>query len=130
MSIEKLWNLLNCNRIEYIIYYVQMVGFNNLSKMFLTLLYCISLRYYDGCNTIYDTIQNSELHRVRNLLIKDAWFVFYIINSVQDLVQAKIKNMTLNNQLRQLIQEINPQWLRGFSLVIIERVYNQKALFI
>ena len=98
-----------------------MAGFNNLSKTFLTLLCCIPLRHYEGCNTICDIIQNPELHGVRTLLIKDSQFISYVTNSVQELVQAKMISVTSSNQLKLLVEEMNPWRLREFSLVAINR---------
>ncbi len=86
MPIEEVRNLPDRDRMEYVAYYARMAGFNNLSETFLTLLRCIPLRHHEGCNTICDIIQNSELHRVQNLLIKDPRFISFITNSAQELV--------------------------------------------
>ncbi len=93
---------------EYVAYYARMAGFNNLSETFLTLLRCIPLRHCESCNIICDIIQNLELHRVRNLLIKDLQFISYITNSTWELVQAEIKSVTSSNQLRLPVEKMNP----------------------
>ncbi len=129
MPIEEVRNLPDRDRVEYVAYYTWMAGFNNLSEMFLTLLRCIPLRHREGCNTICDIIQNPELHRVRNLLIKDPRFISFVTNSAQELVQAEMKSVTSSNQLRLSIEEMNPRRLREFSLVAIDRAHKQEASF-
>ncbi len=71
---------------EYVAYYVRMAEFNNLSKTFLILLCYIPLKYHEGYNSIYDIIQNPELHGVQNLFIKDPRFISYITNSTRELI--------------------------------------------
>ena len=106
-----------------------MTEFNNLSKTFLTVLRCISLRYHEGCNTICDIIQNPKLHRVRTLFIKNPRFISYITNSAQELVQAEMISITSNNQLRLPIEEMNPWRLREFLLIAIDRAHKLEAPF-
>lgn len=106
-----------------------MARFNNFSKTFLILLYCIPLKDCEGYNTIYDIIQNLELHEVRTLLIKDSQFVSYITNSVWKLGQAKIKSVTSSNQFKLPVKEINPWQLREFLLIVIDRVYKKEIPF-
>ncbi len=107
-----------------------MAGFNNLSEKFLTLLCYIPLRHRESCNTICDIIQNPELHRDRNLLIKDLRFISYITNSAQELVQANMKSVTSSNQLRLSIKEMNHWQLKEFSLVAIDKAHKLEAPFI
>ena len=111
---------------EYVTFYAQIAEFNNLSKGFLTLLRCITLRHHKDCNTICDIIQNPELHRVQTLFIKNPRFISYITNNAQELVQAEMISVTSNNQLRLPIEEMNPRRLREFSLVAIDRVHKQE----
>ena len=106
-----------------------MAEFNNLSKTFLTLLCCILLRHYEGCNTICNIIQNLELHRVRTLFIKNPWFISYVTNSIQELVQAEIISITSSNQLRLPIEKMNSWRFREFSLVVIYRAHKLGASF-
>ena len=86
MPIQEIRNLPDCDRMEYVMFYVRMAEFNNLSETFLTLLRCIPLRHHEGCNTIYDIIQNPELHRVWTLFIKNPRFISHVTNSAQELV--------------------------------------------
>ena len=108
MPIQEIRNLPDCDRVEYVTFYVQIAEFNNLNKTFLTLLYCIPFRHHEGCNTICDIIQNPELHRVRTLFIKNPQFISYITNSAQELDQAEMISVTSSNQLRLPIEEMNP----------------------
>ena len=129
MPIQEVRNLPDRDRVEYVAFYARMAGFNNLSETFLTLLRCIPLKHHEGCNTICDIIQNPELHRVRILLIKDSRFISYITNSARELVQAEMISVTSSNQLRLPVEEMNPQQLREFSLVAIDRAHKQEAPF-
>ena len=63
------------------------------------------------------------------MLIKDPQFISYITYSARELVQAEIKNVTSNNQLRLSVEEMNPWRLRKFSLIAIDRVHKQEAPF-
>lgn len=40
-----------------------------------------------------------------------------------------MKNMTSSNHLRLLIEEMNPQWLKKFSFITINRSYKQEVTF-
>ncbi len=62
------------------------------------------------------------LYGVRSLLDKDPQFVSYITNSIQDLAQAKIKSVSSSNQLKMPVENMNPQQLKTFSLIAIDRV--------
>ena len=129
MPIHEVQNLPDCDRMEYVIFYAWIAEFNNLSKTFLTLLHCISLRHHKGCNTIYDIIQNPELHKVWTLFIKNPRFISYVTNSAQELVQAEMISVTSSNQLRLPIEEINLRRLREFSFVVIDRAHKLEAPF-
>ncbi len=129
MSIEEVRNLPDRDCVEYVAYYARMTRFNNLSETFLTLFYCILLRYREDYNTICDIIQNPELHRVRNLLIKNPQFISYITNNTRELIQAEMKSVTSSNQLRLPVEKMNPRRLREFLLVAIDRAYKQEAPF-
>ncbi len=107
-------------------YYARIVGF---SKTFLAQLCCIPLKYREGCNIIYDIIQNSVLHGVWSLLDKDLRFVSYVTNSARDFAQAEMKSMSLSNQFKIPIEDINPHRLRTFSLIAIDRAHKQKTSF-
>lgn len=82
---------------KFVAYYVQIAEFNILSKIILTWFYCILFKYHKSCNTICDIIPNLILYVVQSLLDKNPQFISYIINNTQELLQAKIKNMFLNN---------------------------------
>ena len=129
MPIQKVQNLPDHDRVEYIAFYTCMAGFKNLSKTFFTLLRCIPLKHRESCNTICDIIQNPELHRVLTLFIKDFRFISYIINSIQELVQVKMINVTSSNQFRLPVEEMNLWRLREFLLIAIDRPYKQEAPF-
>lgn len=83
-----------------------MAEFNIFREMVLTQLYYRLLKYSKDCNIICDIIQNPELEGVWILFIKDFWFVFYINNSIQELVQTKIKNVTLSYQFKLPVKDI------------------------
>ncbi len=108
MPIKEVRHLPDHKRVEYIAYYAQMAGFNILSKTFLAQLYCILLKYHEGCNIICDIIQNPVLHRVQSLFDKDPQFVSYITNSARDLAQAEMKNVFSSNQLKMPVKDMNP----------------------
>lgn len=63
------------------------------------------------------------------MLIKNPQFISYITNSVQELVQAKIKSVTLSNQLKLPVKEMNPWQLRKFSLIAIDRAHKKEVSF-
>ena len=129
MPIQEVRNLPDRDRVEYVAFYARMAGFNNLSETFLTLLRCIPLKHREGCNTICDIIQNPELHGVRTLLIKDPRFISYVTNSARELVQAEMINVISSNQLKLPVKEMNPQRLREFLLIAIDRTHKQEAPF-
>lgn len=41
-----------------------------------------------------------------------------------------MKKVSLSNQLKIIVEDMNPQWLGTFSLVLIDGVYKQEALFL
>ncbi len=106
-----------------------MAEFNTLSMTFLVQPCYIPLKHHEGCNTIYDIIQNPVLHRVRSLLDKDPRFVSYVTNSAQDLTQTGMKSMFSSNQLKMSIENMNSQRLRTCLLIAINRAHRQEALF-
>lgn len=71
MPIDLIWHLPNYERIEYVVYYVQMTRFNTFSKIFLTQLCYIPLKHYENYNIIYGIIQNLILYEFWSLLNKD-----------------------------------------------------------
>lgn len=70
------------------------------------------------------------LNRVWFLLDKDPQFIFYVTNSAWELVQAEMKSMSLSNQLKIPVEDINLHWLTTFLLVQIDRVYKQEVSFL
>lgn len=48
------------------------------------------------------------LHGIRSLFDNDSRFVSYVTNSTRKLVQAEMKNMSSINQLKMLIEDMNP----------------------
>ena len=63
------------------------------------------------------------------MLIKDPRFISYVTNSARELVQAEMISVTSSNQLRLSVEKMNPQQLREFSLVAIDRAHKQEAPF-
>ena len=130
MPIEEVRHLFDRERVEYVAYYVRMAGFNTLGETFVAQFCCILLRHCESCDTICDIIQTPALHGVQSLLDKDPRFVAYVTSSAWELVQAKMENMSSSNQLKMPVADMNPQRLRTFLLVEIDRVYKQEAPFI
>lgn len=111
-------------------YYAQMAGFNTIGKTFLIQLCSILLKHCESYTTVCDIIQNLVLHGVRSLLSKDPQFISYIANYARDLVKAKIKDLSSSNQFKMSVKDINPQQLKAFLLVTIDRAYKQEAHFL
>lgn len=85
-----------------------MVEFNTFNKTFMVQFYCIMLKHCESYNIIYDIIQNPVLHIIWfELFDKDPWFIAYITNRTQKLVQAKIQMVSSSNQLKIFVVDMN-----------------------
>lgn len=115
---------------KFVVYYAQMARFNIFNNTFLAKFCCILFKYCKSCNIICDIIQSLILYEVRSFLDKNSRFISYIINSAQELIQAKMKSVFSSNQFKLLIEDMDSRRFGIFLLVTINRVYKQEVLFL
>ncbi len=78
MFVDKVQQLPNRDRVEYVLYHARCAGFKLLGDMFLMQLKSICNRHQKSCTTLCQLLENPVFRPLHLMLYKDWQFVTYM----------------------------------------------------